>query len=369
MMTDDNTSSQTTIGHFLRESREGKKVSLKIVSQHTRISLSMLENLELDQLDQLPSKAYVRGFVKSYAKTLGLNETKCIDLLESTYQHHFPRTPERVEKPRQKEASVAVGSKVKIIIGLAAALVVVVVLILESRFSFTDSLQKDAAEVAPTVTPESLTQDTPLQNPTPLEDGEQVLGADLSSDLATATTTVAATPTAIPTAAATPVATPTVAPTKAPALEEEITFRPFGSSELYTFDKSASAEQLANWLPASIRTSMVPGKQNVFINALKGDSWLTYREDQGDIKKFVLKEGRTMMLRGDLVLLFLGNIGGVKVFLNNQLLSLESRSGVKSIIFPQEERTRFSLPLFVYPKDGSVWTSEEYQKNRAQAAQ
>ena len=68
-----------------------------------------------------------------------------------------------------------------------------------------------------------------------------------------------------------------------------------------------------------------------------------------------------MMLRGDLVLLFLGNIGGVKVFLNNQLLSIESRSGVKSLIFPQEQKDRFSLPLFVYPKDGSVWTSEEYQ--------
>lgn len=350
-MTEENTSHQTTIGHFLRESREGKKVSLKIVSQHTRISLSMLENLELDQLDQLPSKAYVRGFVKSYAKTLGLNEGKCIDLLESTYHLHFPGTPERVETPTEKEASVTIPSSVKITIGVAAALIVVIALIVDSKFSFTDSFKSETPVATQDITPVSLTEDTPLQDPTPLKEAASETSLEI---------VVQATPTMAPT----PVATPTIAPTpkKAPAVEEEISFRPFGATPLYTFDKSATAEQLNSWLPANIRASMIPGKQNVFINALKGDSWLTYREDNGDIKKFVLKEGRTMLLRGDLVLLFLGNIGGVKVFLNNQLLSLESRSGVKSIIFPQEERTRFSLPLFVYPKDGSVWTSEEYQK-------
>lgn len=355
-MTEENTSSQTTIGHFLRESREGKKVSLKIVSQHTRISLSMLESLELDQLDQLPSKAYVRGFVKSYAKTLGLNESKCIDLLESTYHLHFPGAPEKVEIPKEKETTVTIPSGVKIAIGVAAALVVVVALIVDSKFSFTDSLKSNAPTASQSITPVSLTEDTPLQDPTPLE--------EVSTNEASPAPTIEVAPAAAPVVAATPVATPTVTPTpkKAPADEEEISFRPFGATPLYTFDKSATAEQLNSWLPSNIRSSMVPGKQNVFINALKGDSWLTYREDSGDIKKFVLKEGRSMLLRGDLVLLFLGNIGGVKVFLNNQLLSLESRSGVKSIIFPQEERTRFSLPLFVYPKDGSVWTSEEYQK-------
>ena len=36
-MTEENTTSHNTIGTYLRENREGKKVSLKIVSQHTRI--------------------------------------------------------------------------------------------------------------------------------------------------------------------------------------------------------------------------------------------------------------------------------------------------------------------------------------------
>lgn len=363
-MTEENTTSPSTIGSYLKESREGKKVSLKIVSQHTRISLSMLENLELDQLDQLPSKAYVRGFVKSYAKTLGLNESECIKLLESTYHLRFPHEPETKEVPKEPEASIKISSGVKVGIGVVAALIVVVALIFESRRSgHSDEVSEVKTQTEDSVVaPETLTEDTPLQDPTP----EQV--ATTVTAVATASATEA--PKVVATAAPTPKVEvkaevkkeePKVEQKKEEA-QEEITFRPFGATPLYSYDTSATEAQLSEWLPAYLRSSMVPGKQNVFITAINGDSWLTYREDSGDIKKFVLKEGRHIMLRGDLVLLFLGNLSGVKVFLNNQLLSLQSRSGVKSVIFPQEERTRFSLPLFVYPKDGSVWTSEEYQK-------
>ncbi len=366
-MTEENTTSPSTIGSFLKENREGKKVSLKIVSQHTRISLSMLENLELDQLDQLPSKAYVRGFVKSYAKTLGLNESDCISLLERTYNLRFPHEPETKEAPREPEASIKISSGVKIGIGVIAALVVVVALIFESRRS-GGILEQDTTTNSQEsiVAPETLTEDTPLQNPTP-EIASKSEGEEVALEVAPAPVVVA-TPTVAPTPASTPVAKKEEVKTeeKKEVAGEEISFRPFGPSPLYSYDTSASEAQLNEWLPAYIRSSMVPGKQNVFITAINGDSWLTYREDSGDIKKFVLKEGRHITLRGDLVLLFLGNLSGVKVFLNNQLLSLQSRSGVKSVIFPQEERTRFSLPLFVYPKDGSVWTSEEYQQKYQQ---
>lgn len=354
-MTEENTTSPSTIGSYLKESREGKKVSLKIVSQHTRISLSMLENLELDQLDQLPSKAYVRGFVKSYAKTLGLNESECIGLLENTYNLRFPNEPETKEAPKEPEASIKVSSGVKIGIGVVAALIVVVALIFESNRTSGNAPEEvtnsQEQAVAP---PETLTEDTPLQDPTPeLKSEPAPVEASAEAAEVTAKTTPAPTPV---------VKKEVKAEEKKEEAPEEISFRPFGETPLYSYDTSATQEQLNEWLPPYIRSSMVPGKQNVFINAINGDSWLTYREDSGDIKKFVLKEGRHIMLRGDLVLLFLGNLSGVKVFLNNQLLSLQSRSGVKSVIFPQEERNRFSLPLFVYPKDGSVWTSEEYQK-------
>ncbi len=56
-----------TIGQHLKFERERKEISLKIVNQHTKISLTMLSYLEDEDYEKLPDLAYVRGFVKNYS--------------------------------------------------------------------------------------------------------------------------------------------------------------------------------------------------------------------------------------------------------------------------------------------------------------
>lgn len=74
-----------TIGAFLKQIREEKEINLKIISQHTKISMTNLLHLEEDHLQKLPNRAYVIGYVKSYAKVLQLNQNDCLELLDSTY--------------------------------------------------------------------------------------------------------------------------------------------------------------------------------------------------------------------------------------------------------------------------------------------
>lgn len=61
-----------SIGQFLRTERELRQLSLEELSQTTRIPLRSLQLLEDDRLDGLPGDVFVRGFVKSYAKAVGL---------------------------------------------------------------------------------------------------------------------------------------------------------------------------------------------------------------------------------------------------------------------------------------------------------
>jgi len=61
-----------SIGHFLRTERELRQLSLEELAQTTRIPLRSLQLLEEDRLDGLPGDVFVRGFVKSYAKAVGL---------------------------------------------------------------------------------------------------------------------------------------------------------------------------------------------------------------------------------------------------------------------------------------------------------
>jgi len=61
-----------TVGSTLRRKREAKRLALAEVARVTRIPLSTLEAIEQDHFDDLPGEVFVKGFLKSYAQTVGL---------------------------------------------------------------------------------------------------------------------------------------------------------------------------------------------------------------------------------------------------------------------------------------------------------
>lgn len=62
-----------SIGAYLRRERELRQVSLEELVQITRIPLRMLQRIEDDQFDELPGDVFARGFLRSYARALGLD--------------------------------------------------------------------------------------------------------------------------------------------------------------------------------------------------------------------------------------------------------------------------------------------------------
>jgi cytoskeletal protein RodZ len=61
-----------TVGSTLRRQRETKRMGIAEVSRVTRIPVATLESIEQDHFDDLPGEVFVRGFLKSYAQTVGL---------------------------------------------------------------------------------------------------------------------------------------------------------------------------------------------------------------------------------------------------------------------------------------------------------
>src|SRR5262245_22545034 len=59
-------------GRFLLRERELRQISLEEIAQTTRVPLRMLQHIEDDHLGELPGEVFVRGFLKSYAKAVGL---------------------------------------------------------------------------------------------------------------------------------------------------------------------------------------------------------------------------------------------------------------------------------------------------------
>jgi cytoskeletal protein RodZ len=61
-----------SVGQYLRKHRETKRMSVEEISRATRVPMSSVERIESDQFDELPGEVFVRGFLRSYARSLGL---------------------------------------------------------------------------------------------------------------------------------------------------------------------------------------------------------------------------------------------------------------------------------------------------------
>src|SRR5947207_12046534 len=61
-----------SIGRYLKRTREERAMSLEEISRATRIPATSIERIEADHFDDLPGEVFVRGFLKAYARAVGL---------------------------------------------------------------------------------------------------------------------------------------------------------------------------------------------------------------------------------------------------------------------------------------------------------
>src|SRR5215207_6391265 len=68
----------TTLGEKLRQAREERGISISEVAEQTRISPMYLESIENDNYKPLPGGIFNKGFVRSYAKYVGIDEHEAL---------------------------------------------------------------------------------------------------------------------------------------------------------------------------------------------------------------------------------------------------------------------------------------------------
>ena len=188
------------IGHILREARENKGLTLEEVQAKTRINIRYLSALESGQYSALPTPVHARGFMRNYARFLGLDPQPLLDryiavqgqdvrsMAARTDQEISPDNPllERQDQPFFDPVNLEVngkgfdavsnggssGSMLQIVIILA---LVIALALIANRFipmlfgrgdngnvmqEFTSAVQEVVADVTgatptPTLTPEA----------------------------------------------------------------------------------------------------------------------------------------------------------------------------------------------------------------------
>ena len=66
-------------GDKFRQAREKKGISLDDVSNVTKISARMLQAIENERFDQLPGGVFNKGFIRAYARHVGLNDEEAVN--------------------------------------------------------------------------------------------------------------------------------------------------------------------------------------------------------------------------------------------------------------------------------------------------
>jgi cytoskeletal protein RodZ len=349
-----------TIGRLLREKRESKNISLKVISQQTKIHVGLLEYLEKDELHKLPSKIYVRGFVKATAKELGIDVKYALSLLEEAYKDTTPEVKVVAQEEYLPKESLDYFKALKntaltsssLVAKIFIAFIFVAILGINIK-SYLEQPNDDLKQKLPVVLTTVHQKSKPAVKKVPTKTAEEIAEAakvasaampvNLIHDKKDKTTTVIIPPI-------------NKDPTAKPQAIKEV-LKDVTKDNKIELPKEEQKKIISEYLPAKFQIIPPAGLQYVFLNAADGDSWVTYKVDNNSIKKFVLRQGRTLFIHGAMVRLFLGNTKTIKMFYNRNLISFKDKSGPANLVFPESAKDQYPDPLFIFEKDGNVKTN------------
>jgi len=107
-------------GEHLKREREMRGVSLEEISAATRISVRFLEALENEQWERLPGGIFNRGFIRSVARFLGLDEENLVAEY-AMETHERPEIAVWTKEPVRKRTNwTAIGGAIAVAILLVA---------------------------------------------------------------------------------------------------------------------------------------------------------------------------------------------------------------------------------------------------------
>ena len=289
-----------SIGEFFRQVRETKGLTIDEVASKTRIRTDFVKALEDGNFAKLPDQVFARGFVRSYARSLGLDEDDAIHRFAQSAGAYYDKQVERerlkVRQAEEERKRKANRKAVAIAIGIA----ILTLIFLLSREQSSLLVRRSSSDLPPsaskrTAPPIPESQDTP-----PSQQAEAVPPAPKTkpseSPVVSAKAGVGNNVEPVTGPASTASAVPELAASSPSSLGSD---GPLGGISLE--GSGATEGQLALDLEA---TEL---------------SWVVVQIDGGSPQEALLRPGEKARWKGqDQFILTLGNAGGVKAELNGK---------------------------------------------------
>ena len=161
------------LGNNLREARQRRRIDLVVAEQDTKIRSKYLAALETEDFDILPGPVFVRGFLRTYSRYLGLDPQMYVD----EYNSRFGRFEEpdaegpALGRPGLVQQRDQRGRRTMriLVVGTVVAIALLAWLGLRSDDATPPDLAVDTGSVGSTTAPEP----NPATQPGALQDAAQ----------------------------------------------------------------------------------------------------------------------------------------------------------------------------------------------------
>jgi len=130
-----------SLAETLKRAREGKNLTLADISRKTRISEKFLEKIERGTYDFAP-EPYVRAFIRSYARVVGLNPDEIIKQYESEISPKKTGEEKKEEKKFEFDLESFISENLLWIIGGFIAIVLIALIFIGVEKEQTNSAKK-----------------------------------------------------------------------------------------------------------------------------------------------------------------------------------------------------------------------------------
>jgi cytoskeletal protein RodZ len=180
-----------SFGDWLRRQREMREISLRDIADRTKISRRYLEAMEADRFDLLPAPIFAKGFLREYARYVGLSPDDVVNhYLSVHHPEELPGGPKEDTKVRHRPKTIDPGQppvQRSWSYGLILALVGLVLLVLVGAFAyFADRRHQEpenAAQAPPIAAPPvAEVRPTPPPSPPPAPGAPLEVSLDFSKD-------------------------------------------------------------------------------------------------------------------------------------------------------------------------------------------
>jgi cytoskeleton protein RodZ len=280
-----------SFGERLRREREMRGITLDEIAESTKISRRHLESLEKEGFDSLPGGIFNRGFVRAYARYLGIDEEQAVaDYAAAAAEPAEPETKFPMTVPEPDPELNPRRSALPLILALLALVVVLAIFWARNRSRSGES-QESGAGTAAASTPNATRSPAPGPNAVP---------APTSSALTAVTNAEAE-------------SSPTPAKDARPDSPNQ---SPVAVQPLAAPDSSQSPERMFS----------------VMITA-KEDAWVNVTADGKTVMSRVLDAGEQQSFHAGKKLIFTtGNAGGVDVSFNGKNLGTIGNESEKRVL-------------------------------------